>query len=102
MDFLEELEATGKDPQALRNRPILDVHTYYYIESFFILSARRPVNTVEGAIPISEMVAYLQLYPWYDNDLFVKYMLMLDNVYLRQKKESHDNKAVDFRGKGRP
>ena len=75
------------------------MQTHYYIEAFFILSARRPVNTVEGAIPISEMVAYLQLYPWYDNDLFVRYMIVLDSAYLQQKKESHDNKAVDFRSK---
>ena len=102
LEFLEELEEQGKDPLALRNRPVLGSGLSHYIESFFILSARRPVNNVEGAIPISEIVAYLSLYPWYDNDLFMRCIILLDNTYLQHKKDSYDNKDINFKSKNRP
>ena len=87
------------DPAALRNKPDLSLTLQHYMRAFYLLSARRPVNEVEGAIPVSEIVAYLMIYPWYDNDLFVRYIIGLDSAYLGHRKELNDNKNIDFRGK---
>jgi hypothetical protein len=77
----------------LDNKPVLKEDLVFYYTSFNMLSSRRPYSMSALPIPISEIVAYLTLYPWFDPDRFVKYIAHMDNVYLTEKAKQDEAKS---------
>jgi hypothetical protein len=60
--------------------------------AFELLSDRRSHSELGGMpIPLSEIVSYLTLYPYFDEDEFVKLIVRMDREYLRSAHE----KAID-------
>lgn len=56
------LEEKGEDIPALRNKPELEDYLRPYWEAFYVLTHSRQVGFGIGAIPLSEIDAYLRLY----------------------------------------
>jgi len=95
VEFLKTLQQQhGTEPDALRFRPRLKPWVADYYKAFQILSSSRPIGMgAVGAIPISEMAAYLGLFGVRDHEErehFIKMMQALDSVYL-----THMNKRAE-------
>lgn len=76
----------GVTPPALLNRPHLEAQLRWYLEAFYTLSRGRQI-TMGGAgpIPLSEMLAFTQLYKLAtieERARFIDVMCLLDGVYL--------------------
>jgi len=72
-------------PQALAEKPDLDLVSSWYIETFFLLSnSRRIVQESVGSIPLSEITNYALTIGTIEDDLhtFCYIICELDNVYL--------------------
>lgn len=88
IEFLKTLQKQhGVEPDALRSRPRLKPWVADYYKAFQILSSSRPIGMgAVGAIPVSEMAAYLGLFGVRDREereTFIKMMQALDSVYLK-------------------
>lgn len=42
-------------------------------------------------ISVSEIVAYLMIYPWFEPDLFTRYVVALDNTFLKYQYDKHEH-----------
>ena len=62
------------------------------MNAFNVLSSRR-TSGMAGANPISftEIVAYLTVYHWFDPDLFVRYVIALDNTFLKYQYDKYEH-----------
>ena len=76
----------------LDNKPELTDDLVFYVTSFNTLSSRRPYSMSALPIPFQEIVAFLSVYPWYDVDRFIKYIIHLDNTWLSEKGKLDDRK----------
>lgn len=72
------------------------------MESFGLLSARRPIGMALGAIPFTDMKAYLELFPWHDYEEFIVYMTRMDNKYLEIQNKKSENKSGKSTSNGSP
>ena len=82
LEFLESLVEQGKNPPALENRTHLPYCLIEYYRAFKMLSGSRRLGMGVGPIPLSEIVAYLQIYPTHDVDLFIYLLMTMDDYYL--------------------
>lgn len=74
------------DPKALQSRPKLYDWMAPYIQAFKLLDSRRPIGFGEGAIPLSDIVAYLQVFEAPETpQQFVSRIVKMDNAYLEVK-----------------
>jgi len=108
IDFLEERESEGHVVLALENKPILQDRLLWYIDAFNTLSSRRPTDSIEMPLVLSEILNCIKIFPIFDVNRFVKIMLILDNAYLeyrrnilQQEIEANGNKAVNSRSNNR-
>ena len=95
IDFLKGLEDSGQEVLALKNRPFLTTWTLSYYRAFRVLQDSRPSGMGIGMIPLSEMVAYCDLYAITDldeRDRFVTMMKALDEAYVGFLNEKRDAK----------
>ena len=75
------------DPLALQNKPVLPLYLEEYYEAFHMLNGSRRLGMGVGPIPFSELMAYLQVYPTYDIDLFIYLIHTMDNEYLKERND---------------
>jgi len=60
-----------------------------YFEAFYYLSSKRTVGfSAENPISVSDIVAYLQLYPTDNLDLFMCLLQEMDDEYLKVRSKS--------------
>jgi hypothetical protein len=84
------LEADGNEIPAMQKRPLLHEDLVPDFEAFAALNRRR---TEFGAIPFSEIRAYMKLHGienYKDQQLFLKRIDILDNAYLKQQAKKPD------------
>jgi hypothetical protein len=82
VEWLYQLKAEGADPPALRNRPVFRDELRGYWEGFLRLSGSRPPGfSGMAAIPISEIKAYLEMFPEAEPETFIRLIQALDKVY---------------------
>lgn len=73
----------GHEPEALRDRPHLFKDLYDVAEAFRLLSPSRSINfSSVGFIPLSEITAYLLLFPQADEQGFVIVLQAMDSAYV--------------------
>lgn len=81
----------GLDPQALRDRPVLDRVQSYYMDAFqTITDSRRYTYGQPVPIPLSEILSYCQLFyidSLTEREQLVKVVQALDNTYLKVTSE---------------
>lgn len=86
LEFLLDLKKDGMDPQALRDRPVLDRVEAYYMEVFASLSdSRRHTYGQPVSIPLSEVLAYCQMFyieSIMEREALVRAIRAMDNAYL--------------------
>lgn len=82
---MDGLVEQGKNPPALENKPVLPYYLREYYQAFHMLNGSRRLGMVAGPIPFSEILAYLQIYPTHDVDLFVYLIFAMDAGYLESK-----------------
>lgn len=96
--MLESRQERGLVVPALDNRPNLPQHLRWYLESFNLLSSRRG-SGMNGALAItfSEIKAYLEVYPFFNNTLFIRFIVSLDIAFMNHhsniQKQKSENKA---------
>jgi hypothetical protein len=91
--FLElKEEQTGITPPALKNKPSPDFLVRDIIRAFNLFQTKRIINQSLQPIQLTEIVAYLTLYPFYDTDLFVRLITKVDKYYIEQREK--DNEKV--------
>ena len=87
LDFLKTLQEQGQEPEALKNRPRLKPWVADHYKAFQTLSNSRPIGMgVVGAIPISEIAVYLDLFrvcDYGERETFITMMQAIDSVYLK-------------------
>jgi hypothetical protein len=88
----------GFAPEALQRRPPLDAPLRWYLEAFYDLSRGRQI-TMGGAgpIPLSEILAYMQMFEITDLDeraSFLRTMGRLDAVYLEAQHKKAEARKV--------
>lgn len=82
VEWLYQLKADGVEPPALKNRPQLREELLVYWEGFLRLSGSRPPGfSGIAAIPISEIKAYLEMFPVAEPETFIRLIQALDKVY---------------------
>ena len=84
-EWFLQLEKDGQRVEALDKKPVLyrDLENDY--RAFIALNASRPIGMVEGAIPLSEIYAYMQIFEISNYDqrkLFIQRIRFLDKIYL--------------------
>lgn len=81
-------KATGKTPKTLLDKPRLHEWLSWYYDAFWMINSGRRIHQGSvGMVPLTEMVAYLELYAVEEieaRQLFVKTMRALDSVYVKQ------------------
>ncbi len=87
-------ERSGKLPKALEQEPEVFEDMLPYWEAYGDLMHSRSIGMSVGPIPLSEIVAYLTLFPGLREDLLVRMVRELDEVYLehhnaKQKQKTH-------------
>jgi hypothetical protein len=91
LDFLKTLQQQGVEPFALKNKPKLVPWAVEYYRAFHTLSSSRPMGMGGvGPIPISEVLAYFEVFEVRDPDERETYVTMiqaLDSVYLQKQSE---------------
>lgn len=92
LQFLLDLKRDGMDPQALRDRPVLDVAQAYYVSVFWTLnSSRRFTYGQEVSIPVSEVMAYCQLMyidSVQEREALLRAIQTLDRAFLKVSAEN--------------
>lgn len=81
----EKLLAAHKNPSEasfVKQAPTLTDFEVYYADAFLTLSNSREVGFGIGPIKISEIAAYLTIFPAYDADMFVSLIQAMDAEYL--------------------
>lgn len=84
LDFLYDLQDSGIEVPALDNEPILIEYLIHTYTGFMRLSLTRQVS-MGGPLPIqySEILAFLQLVPYYDVEDFLYHIRAMDAVFLQ-------------------
>lgn len=86
LQFLLDLKRDGMDPQALRDRPILDRVESYYLDVFTTLSDSRNYSYGQPlSIPMSEIMSYFQAYyieSVLERENLIRAVQTLDRAYL--------------------
>jgi hypothetical protein len=80
-----ELIESGQHVEALLTKPTLYDDLVNDYRAFIDLSASRQTGMVEGAIPLSEIYAYMQIFEiavYAQRKLFLQRMRFLDKIYL--------------------
>ena len=99
------MQADGEDIPEYDSRPLLypDLHPEY--RAFLELSSQRPAGFGVGAIPFSEIKAYMEIHGIFDDSdyklLFLHRVTFLDSVYLEFHAEKARREAKN-RGKNHP
>lgn len=87
-DFLEDQQAgdwVKTEAPALETEPELPEDLSGIYEAFWELHLSRQVGFSMSYIPLTEIVAYMQLFPVADKELFVACVRELDRVYISTK-----------------
>lgn len=91
LKFLQEMKDDGLDPQALRDRPVLDKVQAYYMDAFQVITdSRRYTYGQPIPIPLSEILSYCQLFyidSLLEREQLVRVVQALDNTYLKVTSE---------------
>ena len=94
LEFLETLREQGQEPEALKTKPRLRPWLSGYYAAFNLLSSSRQLGMgAVGAIPMSEIAAYFEMFEVHDLDereTTITMIKALDSVYLK-----HVNKPKD-------
>lgn len=87
IDFLMAIEEKrGYAPQALLDRPELDMTERWYMQAFATLSPSRQSGMGVGGIPLSEVRAYLDLFDTpVEVDEFVAVIRAMDACWLEEQ-----------------
>lgn len=81
LDFLLELSADGEDVPALRSKPTLTIWQEQFWDAFQVLSDSRSFTQIGiSSIPISEILAYLNLMQIVDAELRCLYLTFIRNL----------------------
>ncbi len=73
----------GARPKPIVEAPVLDDDLAWIKDAFWLLSSSRVYTAVGPApIPLSEMLAYVQLFIVIDTEEFIEYIREMDNEYL--------------------
>lgn len=94
--LVEIEQATGRTPDALLNVPTAYGAEKELVIAFNHLTHKRPVGMALGRIPMSEIVAYIQLFgaPMIPQDIFVELLEIMDEAYLeRQAARGNSNSS---------
>lgn len=88
MEFLLGLKEDGLDPQALRDRPVLDLRQAYFNGVFQELSDSRGYSAggTPLAIPISEIKSYFEMFYIMgvsDRETHLKMIRAMDRTYVK-------------------
>lgn len=93
---------TGTIPAALALLPVIDEDLGYICEAFNTLSPSRASGMGLGAIPLSEVVAYLQVFPvFHSREFFVKAIREMDFAWLAVKNKRDSSDGHDIKGQRR-
>ena len=95
--MLYEIEtATGVTPKALLDAPNLHGTAKELTNAYLTLSKGRSVGFAANPIPLSEQLAYIQLFgmPSIPVDIFVHLIGVMDNKYLELSSKSNGNKPT--------
>ncbi len=77
------MEDEGREPKALENRPDIPDYLKEYFKAFYFLSGKRSVGfSSENPISTQDIVAYLELYPTENRELFTFLISEMDTEYL--------------------
>lgn len=85
LEFLETLEEQGRTPPALENRPSCPTWLIPYMQAYHMLMRTRRYSMGGDHLPIqlSEIKAYLDLYPGHkDSHFFIDVITRTDGEYL--------------------
>lgn len=94
------MEAKGLEPKSLASRPEVPSFLVEYFEAFWRLSSRRSVGFAsENPISTQDILAYIQLYPTDDVDLFMHLIGEMDAEYLTRRYGDKSNKEVKNDGR---
>lgn len=88
-------------PTALLTRPELDVIDISYLEAYYTLTGSRQTGMSVGAIPLSEIEAYVRLLGvpnWFETDdmnikAFVEVITKVDNSFLVEHHKEQEAQA---------
>ena len=99
LEWYEQAEAEGERVKPLENKPELYSDLKLDFDAFNILSTSRPVGFSYGAIPISEILAYCNMFgidDYEERKEFIKRIKILDRAYLNfhNKKSKQANKKT--------
>lgn len=74
----------------LAEKPDIPADYSWYIDAFITLSNGRPLGEFDGAIPLSDIAAYMDIFGIDDDDEkeeFVSIIRMMDGAYLKERAE---------------
>jgi len=72
-----------------------------YLKGYNVLSSCRSIGFGLNPISMSDIMAYLALFPTYDIEAFVMVVKELDHYELSKKEERNGEQEVDARDRGR-
>lgn len=102
-EFLQKLVEQGQTPEALKTQPRLRPWVAEQYRAFQMLSASRPVGMGGvGAIPLSEIAVYLDLFEVHDfdeRDAYITMIQALDSVYLKHMAQKASESAPKTKAK---
>lgn len=99
-EFLEDMaRRDGAEPKALSNRVEVSPVLSFYYEAFIVLSSSRTVGMATNPIPLSEMLAYCDLYGLDGDERhdFVYLIQSLDREYLNWVMDQSKKKSRERR-----
>jgi len=97
IDWFYNLEKEGNHIKALDEKPKLYEDLESVFEAFKILSSTRPVGMSIGAIPLTEISAYMKMFGidgYQEKKRFLKQIQILDAVYLKHSAKQSNKKAA--------
>lgn len=83
-------------PPALESRPVLHEWMKEYLSAFYTLNSTRQYGLGPCPISLTEMATYMQIYGASDPGLFIEYVMLMDEAFLKIKAEI----AEQNKGKG--
>jgi hypothetical protein len=93
IEFLQDLAKSGEEVPALKNRPTLTMWQRFFWDAYHVVNSSRNFHSAGlASIPLSEILAYFQIYNIRDlelRDLYIQHIQTLDNTYLE-----HANKRT--------
>jgi hypothetical protein len=102
MDFLKGLKEDGKDPQALRDRPVLTEQQVYYHQVFSEVTESRNYSAGGTPLPISggEILSYFETFyitGLVERERLHKMIRAMDRVYVKviSDKAAAERKKTD-------